>query len=66
MLMREIGKAPAADPQEEAERRLQLHTRNAFNDFMRMLERCYGTAPAEFKEFEKARRLRARLNPRFP
>jgi len=54
LLLREIGKAAVTDPQEEAERRLQHYAAKGFNDFMRMLERRYGTAPPE-KEFEKVR-----------
>ena len=54
LLLREIGKAAVTDPQEEAERRLQHYAAKGFNDFMRILERRYGTAPPE-KEFEKVR-----------
>ena len=53
MLLREIGKAAVVDPREEAERRLQHYAAMGFNDFMRMLERRYGAAPPELKEFEK-------------
>ena len=53
LLLREIGKAAVVDPREEAERRLQHYAAKGFNDFMRMLERRYGAAPPELKEFEK-------------
>ena len=43
LLLREIGKAAVTDPQEEAERRLQHYAAKGFNDFMRMLERRYGS-----------------------
>ena len=52
MLVNKIGKDAAANPQEEAERRLQRHAVNGFNAFMVQLERSYGTAPG-LSEFEK-------------
>ena len=58
LLLREIGKAAVAGPQEEAERRLQHYVTKGFNDFMRMLERHYGAAPPELKEFEKVQYAR--------
>ena len=52
MLVNKIGRDAAANPQEEAERRLQRHAVNGFNAFMVQLERSYGTAPG-LSEFEK-------------
>ena len=55
-LVNKIGKDAAANPQEEAERRLQRHAVNGFNAFMLQLDRSYGAATPDLSEFEKVRR----------
>ena len=55
MLVNKIGKDAAANPKQEAERRLQRHAVNGFNAFMSLLERSYGATTPDLSEFEKVR-----------
>ena len=55
VLLSQIGREAVANKQEEAERRLQRHAVNGFNDFMRMLERSYGTAAPELTTCDQVR-----------
>ena len=55
VLLSQIGREAVANKQEEAERRLQRHAVNGFNDFMRMLERSYGTAAPELTACDQVR-----------